>query len=273
MHSEKYIDQSRLGWWDPTWIQHIAKACGFSHAERVCDLGAGAGHWTQVLAQALPWERTAVVALDSDPQWVEVLRDNAALAMSVAKLEVIRGDATDTGLPANSFDLVTCQTLALHLNSPAALVREMIRLAKPGGMIVMAEPINVINRAQVGAAIACLEPHEAGLLVEIWMAYHKGIRVEHNYDYDIAIRLKGIIEGCGVKSEDILCFKNPKAITILASDDLTSEYSEENFAYARKGGIDRKKWNEGRELAKRISLVRSSEVFMDSLFLFCFRAT
>lgn len=272
MHSEKYIDQSRLGWWDPAWIQYVANECGFAYANRVCDLGAGAGHWTQVLAQALPWERTAVVAIDSDPQWVEVLRNNTALATSVSKLEVIRGDAVDTGLPTNSFDLVTCQTLALHLNNPAALVREMLRLAKPGGVIVMAEPINVINRAQIGAAIACLEPHEAGLLVEIWMAYHKGIRNAHNYDYDIAIRLNEIILQCGVRPEDISCFKNPKAIMILANDDLTSEYNEENYEYARKGGIDRRRWNDGRELAKKISLVRSSEVFMDSLFLFCFRA-
>jgi SAM-dependent methyltransferase len=272
MHSEKYVDQSRLGWWDPAWIKHIAKECGFAHAKNVCDLGAGAGHWTQVLAQALPWDSTAVVALDLDPKWIEVLRGNDSLAGLVARLDVIEADAVNTGLPANSFDLVTCQTLALHLTNPAALVREMIRLAKPGGMIVMAEPANVLNRAQLGSAIASLEPHEAGLLVEIWMAYHKGVRDHCGFDYDIAVRMKGIIESCGVKRDEILCFANPKATEILANDDLTSEYTEENYFYAHKGGVDRRKWNDGYELAKRISLMHASEMFMDSLFLFCFRA-
>ena len=272
MHSVQYIDQSRLDWWDPVWLQHIASSYGFAHAKTVCDLGAGAGHWTQALAQALPWNRTAVVALDSDPGWIDVLRRNKSLAGLVARLELVEADATDTRLPANSFDLVTCQTLALHLNDPAALVREMVRLAKPGGIVVLAEPANALNRAQLGAAMACLEPHEVALLVEIWMAYHKGIRDRDGLDFDIALRLKGIIESCGVDRDDILCFKNPKTIEALTNDDLTSEYTEENFNYARIGGIDRRKWNDGRELAKRISCIREPVIFMDSLFLFCFRA-
>lgn len=272
MHSEKYIDPSRLEWWDPAWLRHIAKSCGFAHAKTVCDIGAGAGHWTQVLAQAFPWDGTTVVALESDPGWVEVLRRNERLVSLVERFDVIEGDAVDTKLPSDSFDLVTCQTVALHLKNPAALVREMIRLTKPSGMVVMAEPANVLNRAQLGAAIASLQPHEAGLLIEIWMAYHKGIRDHCGHDYDIAVRLKGIIESCGIEPDRILCFKNPKAIEILANDDLTSEYTEEHFLYANKGGIDRQKWNDGRELAKRISLMRTSDMFMDSLFLFCFRA-
>jgi len=272
MHSEKYIDDSRLEWWDPVWLQHVATTFQFSHARRICDLGAGSGHWAQTLAQALPWQDAEVVALDAEPGWVAALEANKTLAALVAKLEAVRGDARDTGLPSNSFDLVTCQTLALHLSDPAALVREMIRLAKPGGKIVMAEPVNVMNRAQSGAAIACLEPHEAGLLMEIWMAYHKGVRLENHVDYDIALRLKGIIEKCGINSQDIYCFNNPKTIPILQGDDLTDEYNEANLAYALKGGIDLAKWNEGYNIAKKLSSIHKSGMFVNALFLFCFTA-
>jgi SAM-dependent methyltransferase len=46
-------------------------------------------------------------------------------------------DACATGLPLNSFDLVYCRFLLLHLPDPAACLREMRAVLKPGGIVVI----------------------------------------------------------------------------------------------------------------------------------------
>jgi SAM-dependent methyltransferase len=42
-----------------------------------------------------------------------------------------------------SFDLVTCQTVLIHVPDPGAAIDEMIRVARPGGLILAAEPNNI----------------------------------------------------------------------------------------------------------------------------------
>ena len=44
-----------------------------------------------------------------------------------------------------SFDLVTCQTVLIHTPDPGAAVDEMVRVARPGGLILAAEPNNVAS--------------------------------------------------------------------------------------------------------------------------------
>lgn len=54
-------------------------------------------------------------------------------------VELLHGDATNTGLPDGSFDLVHTRFLFPHVQ-PEALMGEMMRLAKPGGLVVAQEP-------------------------------------------------------------------------------------------------------------------------------------
>src|SRR5262249_40951649 len=46
-----------------------------------------------------------------------------------------KADACKTGLPDNMFDLVYCRFLLIHLPDPAACLREMRRVLRPGGLI------------------------------------------------------------------------------------------------------------------------------------------
>jgi SAM-dependent methyltransferase len=55
-------------------------------------------------------------------------------------IELRQGDATQTDFPDASFDLVHTRFLFPHVEKPEALLREMIRLAKPGGIIAVQEP-------------------------------------------------------------------------------------------------------------------------------------
>ena len=42
----------------------------------------------------------------------------------------------------NSFDMVTCQTVLIHVKDPILALKEMVRVLKTGGLLVAAEPNN-----------------------------------------------------------------------------------------------------------------------------------
>ena len=71
---------------------------------------------------------------------------NVALARAYAhehglsNVQVIKGDAANTGLPGSSFDAVHCRTLLINVPDPAAVVTEMVRLTRPDGVVAAMEP-------------------------------------------------------------------------------------------------------------------------------------
>jgi SAM-dependent methyltransferase len=52
----------------------------------------------------------------------------------------IHGDITNTGLPGNSFDLVIATGVLEHVEDDRALLQEMTRLTKPGGLVYIEIP-------------------------------------------------------------------------------------------------------------------------------------
>jgi SAM-dependent methyltransferase len=102
------------------------------------DLGCGPRGVLDLLAERVsPGGR--VVGLDADPAHTAMAADFAA-ERRLSGVEIMTADATSTGLPAASFDLVHARTLFINLPEPAGLAAEMARLARPGGWVAAMEP-------------------------------------------------------------------------------------------------------------------------------------
>jgi SAM-dependent methyltransferase len=77
---------------------------------------------------------------------VDLMSEGIAAARALARAEgltgvsIVEADAYATELPRASFDLVHARFLAAPLGRPEALVREMIALCRPGGVVVLEEP-------------------------------------------------------------------------------------------------------------------------------------
>ena len=112
---------------------------------RVLDVGCGQGHWGQALAHVLPRDST-VVGIDRERDWVTAAqRRSEALAYLPITFEYAVGDILAIDLGIDTFDLVTCQTVLIHIDRPLDALGAMLRVLRPNGWIVCAEPNNLVG--------------------------------------------------------------------------------------------------------------------------------
>lgn len=111
---------------------------GLRPGQTAIDLGCGPRGILDLLAERVsPAGR--VVGLDADPAHTAMAAEFAA-GRGLRGVQIVTADARSTGLPPGSFHLVHARTLLVNLPEPAAVVTEMVRLARPGGWVASMEP-------------------------------------------------------------------------------------------------------------------------------------
>src|SRR6266481_4248009 len=111
----------------------VVKSLDIALPLRVLDLGCGDG------TTAVPLARLGaeVVGIDIARNLVEAGNNRAAEA-GLNRLRVQEGDASDLqGVGDHSFDLTLSMFGAMFAPKPFDVAREMVRVTKPGGRIVM----------------------------------------------------------------------------------------------------------------------------------------
>ena len=107
---------------------------GIKRGMSVVDLGCGVGLTTQLLAE-LVGPTGEVIGVDYSAAQVEQAR--ALLPAGLSNVRFVEASATDTGLRRESFDVVYCRFLLIHLQDPQAALFEMHELLKPGGIMAV----------------------------------------------------------------------------------------------------------------------------------------
>jgi SAM-dependent methyltransferase len=102
------------------------------------------GHWSQLLANVLPGE-ARVHGIDRDPFWVAKAAARASARGLADRFTYQVAIAEQLPFDDASFDLVTCQTVLIHTPDPGAVLDEMVRVARPGALILAVEPNNAAN--------------------------------------------------------------------------------------------------------------------------------
>jgi excisionase family DNA binding protein len=100
----------------------------------VADIGTGTGYLAKKLAE---YAKT-VNAIDSSPAMLEAARQGLT-EKELKKIKLIEGDAHDLPLPDESQDLVYANLLVHHLLEPALAIKEMHRVLKPGGKVIISD--------------------------------------------------------------------------------------------------------------------------------------
>jgi ubiquinone/menaquinone biosynthesis C-methylase UbiE len=150
-HSAEYFGDTRDYWWNLDFLQLIGKRLLFDRVQDVLDVGCGVGHWGQLLANVIP-SSARVQGVDRDSFWVEKAAERAAARGLSDRFNYQIAVAENLPFADGSFDLVTCQTVLIHLPDPGAAIDEMVRVARPGGIILAAEPNNVARALTLDSA-------------------------------------------------------------------------------------------------------------------------
>ncbi len=97
---------------------------------RVLEVGSGLGILAADVAGSA--EGVRVVGLEKSPEQI-------AAAVKVPSVTYVQGDAQRLDFPDGSFDLVYARYLLEHVPDPEQVLREMRRVARPGGRVAACE--------------------------------------------------------------------------------------------------------------------------------------
>lgn len=102
----------------------------------VLDVGSGTGRDACAIARVVT-PQGSVVGVDVSTRMVEEARKRAA-ALGVAA-DFVEGDGAALTFPDATFDRSRAERVLMHVQDPERVVREMVRVTRPGGLVVVSE--------------------------------------------------------------------------------------------------------------------------------------
>lgn len=109
----------------------------------VLDAGTGTGRFAIYLAQ----KGINVVAIDSSTEMVKVAQKKAEREGCQQRIQFIVSDIENLPFKDKSFDGVCCIIVLIHFLCREYAITELLRVLKPGGIVVLDVPNKLLSRA------------------------------------------------------------------------------------------------------------------------------
>jgi 2-polyprenyl-3-methyl-5-hydroxy-6-metoxy-1,4-benzoquinol methylase len=105
---------------------------------RVLDIACGTGYGSHMTAKERKREVTEIVAVDLDSETLKY----ANVEYNHQKITYVQGDVTDCNLPERlgTFDTILCFETIEHVADDRAVMDNLYRMLKPGGILVLSSP-------------------------------------------------------------------------------------------------------------------------------------
>ena len=144
-HSSEYFGEERDFFWNRDYLNLLGQRLDLKRIRSVADIGCGIGHWTSSLCSQLNHE-AEIIGIDQEYDSVELYKSRMSEQFPGRNISGREADAYSLPIPDRSVDLATCQTLLIHLADPSAAITEMKRITRDNGLVLCAEPNNLIGR-------------------------------------------------------------------------------------------------------------------------------
>jgi ubiquinone/menaquinone biosynthesis C-methylase UbiE len=112
--------------WNVDHVYLLGQRFDLAQVESVLDVGCGQGHWGRLL-DAVTAPTATTVGLDFEPDWIAEATRQAEVTGLASRFRYVQGRAEALPFANGSFDLVTCQTVLIHVPDPMAVIVEMAR--------------------------------------------------------------------------------------------------------------------------------------------------
>jgi ubiquinone/menaquinone biosynthesis C-methylase UbiE len=161
--------------------RRVLLEAGLKRGMRVLDMACGVGTVTCWIAERVG-ASGAVVAADVSPDQLAVAQATWADCDGLPPVEFIEANVYDTGLAAESFDLVHTRLLLCHLNRPEDAIAEFYRLLKPGGVFVC-------HDLYLSGMLSVPPSRAWARSMEIGHALGKSIGVDYDHGLKLPVRM------------------------------------------------------------------------------------
>lgn len=211
-HSAEQFGEQRDLWYEPGFLDRVAARAGLADPgiARMLEVGVGQGHWSALIARRVP-ALAELTVVDFEARWVMdaegQLRGKLGARGDGVAIAAVQADAQALPFADASFDLVTCQTVLMHLPRPEQALAELCRVLRPGGVILVAEPSNLYPFSAFDSAAAALGLDGQSARYRLWLACHLGRIAQGRGDFNLGDRLPHLfrtlpVEGFGIVMND-----------------------------------------------------------------------
>ena len=129
-------DTMRLAYYDERVIEKMAEVSGVGVASEVADVGTGTGFVAAGIAPRVG----RVVGIDGAPAMLGVAQENLRV-LGLTNVDLVGGDVARLPLRDDSVDAAFANMVLHHAEDPAAMLREMARVVRPGGAVVITDEV------------------------------------------------------------------------------------------------------------------------------------
>ena len=115
------------------------KNLGVKDGDRILEVGSGPGFITELLFEGLKDIR--ITSIDIDSNLMNVAKERLG-DMYRDRLDFVETYAEETPFEDNTFDVAICRLVFQHLSKPMDAAKEIHRILKPGGKIIIIDVDN-----------------------------------------------------------------------------------------------------------------------------------
>src|SRR5437867_3756617 len=121
---------------DPRWRRFLVSRVEAGPTSTVLDVATGTA---AVAIELVRQKGCAVVGIDQSVEMLEAARRRVQLAAATRQIRLVEGRAEQLPFEEATFDALTFTYLLRYVDDPAATMRELARVVRPGGTIAMLE--------------------------------------------------------------------------------------------------------------------------------------
>ncbi len=121
---------------DPRWRRFLVSQVEAGPGDTILDVATGTA---AVALELVRQKGCSVVGVDQSAEMLEAGRRRVALAAATRQVRLVEGSAEELPFEDGQFDGLTFTYLLRYVDDPAATLRELARVVRPGGTVAMLE--------------------------------------------------------------------------------------------------------------------------------------
>lgn len=116
-------------------FNRIIKLCSISDKDKILDAGCGSANHTMRLAK----KKFTITAIDFSASVLEIAKKNLSDLNLLDTVTLQQEDLTALSFADNTFDIAYCWGVLMHIPDVEAAIKELCRVVKSGGYIIVSE--------------------------------------------------------------------------------------------------------------------------------------